>query len=787
VGKIFRMLGNLSGRIFLGFVFAAAALAFIPNPGWFAGTFVGWLIFGTLLVAGQIAMLGHTRTTPVVAALLLSALVLGSEFGLPMATGLPLLAIAAVLASQSALPRTMAPVRVLALIVIAWMGWAIWGWCVHGIFPAESRWGFIKFFSPDWPGKCEWPRLEWPLGNANPMAGLLLMLVPLGVALTIAEAKDKLWRTPWAIATFVAEGLLAACGSRAGLLAPVVAGFAYVVLLPASRLRTGIKLKVIGTVMAALAVFIVASPVYRQRLLNPGSQSYSDALRRDFAETGLNIIRENPLTGVGAGGVPAHYAAYLSAASDQPGCHQLHNTPLHWAAEFGVFGGVLWLGLAVLTLAALRRAACATEFRVLRGGTAVAAMAYLVFSLFDYQLYLPITAFTWGACIGLTWYGINLPPVSDRARRILSIATCAIALLTTGLIATGTPAKYHWWKASRLLAANNITGAIDRMGLAMHAAPDSPVYPAVAATWVATLPAENAQAATQNRRMADALLTVARKNAPDFPYLTALQGWLWVDADPAKAVSLFHETLQRSPKLPAAWQGLARAYARQGNQDAAVTALALNGMITPEDLFSPSLRTGFYNKAAPRVLAKFRELVGAYRNEFPEDRPGSERLTTVSRQIDAWATAGERVDNFVKANPDWSKQPLWRHLASVKWAKEPDGTYPLRSRLIMSATLHSVTGIEAKDGHAVSILDACTGANPKADARILTSQETFAGLGLYLGNATFGASPLYAAETDLLALLYVYENDPVRPHLRAGFFAKKLSNLPMTLASKKEL
>jgi hypothetical protein len=779
------MLGNLSGRIFLGFVFAVAALAFIPNPGWFAGTFAGWLIFGALLVTGQVAMLGHTRTTPVVAALLFSALVVGSEFGLPMATGLPLLAIAAVLASQSALPRTMAPVRGLALIVITWLGWAIWGWCVHGIFPAESRWGFIKYFSPDWPGKCEWPRLEWPLGNANPMAGLLLMLIPLGVALTIVEAKAKLWRTPWAIATLLAAGLLAACGSRAGLLAPVVAGFAYVVFLPASRLRTGIKLKVIGAAMAAMAVFIVASPVYRQRLLNPESQSYSDSLRRDFAETGLNIIRENPLTGLGAGGVPAHYGAYLSDASDQPGCHQLHCTPLQWAAEFGVFGGALWLGLAILTMLALRRAACATESRVLRGGAAVAATAYLVYSLFDYQLYLPVTAFTWGACIGLAWNGINLNLVSDRARRVLLVATCAIALLTIGLIANGTSARYHWWRASRLLAANDIKGAIDRMGLAMHAAPESPVYPAVTATWVATLPADNVQAATQNRRMADALLSVARKNAPDFPYLTALQGWLWVDADPAKAVSLFHETLHRSPKLTAAWQGLARAYARQGNQDAAVTALALNGMVTPEDLFSPVLRTGFYNKAAPRVLAKFRTLAEAYEREFPEDLAGAKRLSTVRRQIDAWTAAGERVDNFVKANPDWSKQPLWQHLASVKWAKEPDGTYPMRSRLIMSATLHSVTGIEAKDGHAVSILDACTGVNPKANARILASQETFAALGLYLGNTTFGLRPIYSAETDLLALLYVYENDPVRPHLRAGFFGKALANLPKHAPTQK--
>ncbi len=774
-----RMFGHRPGQIFIAFVFAIAAAAFIPNPAWFAGTFAGWLVFGGLLVAGQMAMLGHTRTIPVVSALLLSTLVLGSEFGLPMETGLPMLAIAAVLASQSASPRSMAPVRALALVIIAWMGWAIWGWCVHGIFPAESRWGFIKHFSPEWPGECEWPRLEWPLGNANPMAGLLLMLVPLGIALTIAEAKAKLWRTPWAVATIAAAGLLAACGSRAGLLAPVIAGLAYLIFLPASRLRTGIKLGVGGGALAALGGFIAISPTYRHLLMNPESKSYSDQVRKDFAETGLNIVKANPLTGIGAGGVPAHYAAYLSSASDQPGCHQLHSTPLQWMAEFGVFGGLLWIGLAVLTLLALRRAACATESRVLRGGAAVAATAYLVFSLFDYQLYLPVTAFVWGACIGLAWRDIDPKPASDQVRRILVGATCLVVALTAWRIVAGTPSRYHAWRASALLAANDTRGALDRLGLAMNSEPDSPVYPAVAATLVATLPTEDAQAAAQNRLMADALLVEARRRAPDFPYLTALQGWLWVDADPAKAVTLFHEALRRSPKLPVAWQGLARAYGRQGRLDDAVTALALNGMITPEDLFSPALRTGFYNKAASRVFARFRKLTDAYEHDFAEDHDGYERLTIVRRQIDAWEKSGECVRTFVQNNPTWSSWPQWRHLASVEMIKGVDGLYPVRSRMIMSAALNAVTGIEAKDGHAVSLLDSCTGCPGGAsDARILRSQETFAGFGLYFGNASMGLCPLYSVETDLLSLLYVYENDPLRPHLRADFFLRCLSALP---------
>lgn len=772
---------SFSRAAFPAFCLMMAASAFAPGQISFAGTPFGWIATGALLTAGLLLTAAFGRNLWGAGALLLIAITLPASRGLPLEFGLPFLGIGAALAFGAPFPESRAPWRALALLGMGWLAWAFYGWYRFGIGPEESRWGFIKFFSPDWPGDSHWPAAAWPMGNANPLAGLLTMLLPLGVALTAAEARNRMARTPWACATAMAAALLYCTGSRAGIFAPVAAGLAVFVALPASRLSLRRKLSLAGLALAAFAFLLALSPAYRTKLSGGEGVSYSDAIRRDFLESGMKMFADHPLTGVGAGEVPARFGAYLSEHADHPGCAQLHCTPLQWAAEFGVAGLLLWLALAGLSLGALLRAARREKIIPLELGASVAATAYAAFSVFDYQLYIPITAFVWGACLGLAWRGTRMPAETRMATsRILPVAAAALAALVVWKGVRGASPRWHAREATRLMTAGNPLPALDELQAAMIAAPESPVYPAVAASWIAALPAPDATAAEKNRTMADSLYAKARENAPDFPYLAALQGWLWVDADPARAVTHFKASLARAPKLPQAWHGLARAYGRMGRPQDAVTCLALRGMIMPEDLFSPDLRDGgFFSGAAPLVRARFRELVSEYGRTCPEDSRGFAVLTQVQTKADAWAAAGERVDKFLEQNPDASAAPLRRFLGTVSFRPDANGAYPLRSRCIMSSLLHHVAEIEAKDGHAMLLLDQGQGKSPTFTGfRTLRSGERFAGFGGHFGEPSLMLAPAYTAETDLLALAYVLEFNPPRPHLRADWFTRRLAKLP---------
>jgi len=106
--------------------------------------------------------------------------------------------------------------------------------------------------------------------------------------------------------------------------------------------------------------------------------------------SGLAMVRDHPLLGVGPGGVKREYPRYASPDALQQRRGHLHNTPLQILVERGVIGLGAWLAIFVVFFTRagtiLRHlAATAQRERALVTGCIAALVGFLVGGLTEYN------------------------------------------------------------------------------------------------------------------------------------------------------------------------------------------------------------------------------------------------------------------------------------------------------------------------------------------------------------------------------------------------------------------
>jgi O-antigen ligase len=184
-------------------------------------------------------------------------------------------------------------------------------------------------------------------GDANYYSLSALLCVP--IAFYLMGSRQRPWER-WFCGGCLALtmlGLTAAAsrGALLGLLAAMV--FACVV----SRRRAQM-LKLAFGVVLPLLMFSPSSPL--SRLLHPDhSDQESSDTRLALWQAGLRMVRAHPVTGVGLGNFKWVVQRY-----DAPGeslGNIAHNTYVEVAAEMGLPGFVLWIGLLASTWRALTR------------------------------------------------------------------------------------------------------------------------------------------------------------------------------------------------------------------------------------------------------------------------------------------------------------------------------------------------------------------------------------------------------------------------------------------------
>lgn len=139
----------------------------------------------------------------------------------------------------------------------------------------------------------------------------------------------------------------------------------------------------------------------------PSNDTYNE--RMGLNKIAFNIIAHNPLLGVGPGAYSHEYKAYVP-----PGLNQwlstVHNTYLLWAAEIGIAGGFVFIGIIATGLRVAYRLSrtptsvvsiCATGWL-----SAVLVLAWMMF-------WVPWTGFAYN---GMFWFMLG---VMDSAERLV--------------------------------------------------------------------------------------------------------------------------------------------------------------------------------------------------------------------------------------------------------------------------------------------------------------------------------------------------------------------------------
>ena len=144
-----------------------------------------------------------------------------------------------------------------------------------------------------------------------------------------------------------------------------------------------------GVLLAALLLLPAGSLEHRLRSL--GDPKDPTARQRLYMwHSGLAIVRDHPLTGMGPGQVKAVFPRYAQPEAHRKTTSHVHSAPLQIAAERGLLGLAAWLWLwitfFVQSMRLLRRLGSAEGLASrLVAGSLAAVFGFLVAGLFEYN------------------------------------------------------------------------------------------------------------------------------------------------------------------------------------------------------------------------------------------------------------------------------------------------------------------------------------------------------------------------------------------------------------------
>jgi O-antigen ligase len=214
-------------------------------------------------------------------------------------------------------------------------------------------------------GRVIWNKMY---SNPNDLAAMTLLM--LGSALAIATVKTQDVRVRWAAAVLVPLTLLIILLTQSrGVFIGLLVGFGPPLLARLRKRPSGTAPVLV--VLAVIAILVPAASWHRledirspfesagadkSRASTPGdpyAHLAEDSAREryEILKTGLHIAATHPVLGVGIG---SYRQANLQYAP-QLGARDAHNTYVTLAAEMGLPGLLLWLGLVGSVLAQVRR------------------------------------------------------------------------------------------------------------------------------------------------------------------------------------------------------------------------------------------------------------------------------------------------------------------------------------------------------------------------------------------------------------------------------------------------
>ena len=454
-------------------------------------------------------------------------------------------------------------------------------------------------------------RNRLPFGNHNFVGGYQLLVLPLIGCFALAQ---KGWRQWLGLAaTLMSTIYLYSSGSRGAMLGAVVVvliGFVFAFWVSRGRQRR--QVMIIGLVaLIAMTLTVLSYPRVRNVIKIQPQNSNAEAVSVEFSDGPIvdrlfmlqsagYILKTHPLLGIGVGNMSRVYNLYrpIEAGTGLEHVQQLHNTPAQLMGELGLLGVTAYIGL-LASLARLwirlYRKLINPGDRLLLYGIGSSLFAYSVSSLTDYQLENIGIASTivlhMILLIGLadSCHSVDQLPdpkaIPKRTRRLLSLTGLAGLCLAIGIWLPVDLAMYFSYTANIAFANGNFVQADSKWTKAADLVPWDPVYPALAAQKmlkIKTLGGDNVDqdALTQQviRYFEGAIAT-----APNDAWFNQNLGFLYLSSDPKQAEEYTRRAIQLMPRnFNHTYYQLAIAYLRQGKQDQAITALALEGLANPQ-------------------------------------------------------------------------------------------------------------------------------------------------------------------------------------------------------------
>lgn len=241
------------------------------------------------------------------------------------------------------------------------------------------------------------------MGHKNQYSANLMLMLPM-IIFGIFSFR-KAWRMVCIIATVLIVSMLFLIHTRAvwtaillsGLVLVGFAGFYYKLFNLDLKKRNVMLISVIVVLVIGISaiIFIPANDPFSRfaqlkSIANP--KAGNNEFRLKIWDVTLQMIADNPITGVGAGNWKIHSANYYEGKDfekNQLNWTRPHNDPLWVFAEKGIMGIVLYIGIFLITLYYLFKTITTNaEFRIrllafLTGGGVI---AYHISSLFDFPL-----------------------------------------------------------------------------------------------------------------------------------------------------------------------------------------------------------------------------------------------------------------------------------------------------------------------------------------------------------------------------------------------------------------
>jgi O-antigen ligase len=267
------------------------------------------------------------------------------------------------------------------------------------------------------------PRLGgWIYGsyvNHNHYAGLMELLMPIPLVLSLTHMAHRKERTAAGIAAAIMTGTVFLSGSRGGMLAIVVEFIVLAVILV--RYKKGIRIALgVGAFAVALVCLLawLGGPQLSERVSSISSEArteISGGMRLSIDRDAFRMFLERPLLGWGLRAFPVVYPQFRSFYTNFF-VNEAHNDYLQLLAEMGLLGfGVMVWFLVVLYRTALGKIGNwtsdmtgAVTLACLLGSTGI-----LVHSLFDFNLQIPANA----ALFYVFSTVAVAPPLVQRARK----------------------------------------------------------------------------------------------------------------------------------------------------------------------------------------------------------------------------------------------------------------------------------------------------------------------------------------------------------------------------------